>query len=205
MGNKTLKREMAAVAAQEAQLRKGWSGAFAREQLTRPGGPLMAALVQCAFERGQSIPQMAEELGYSYPYLNLLLGGLRRVDQTSDDFANACSRYLNVPRAAVLMMAGRLGPEDFFGPGELHAGRIESAMRYLEEDPAWAPLITGELRNTSVGSRFCLIKMYEAATGRRLLEDQLDPAGFGQMLERERGKSLRAMRQATAEGVAPST
>jgi hypothetical protein len=43
----------------------------------------MAALARCAQERGQAAPEMAEQLGYSYPYINLLISGARRVDQVS--------------------------------------------------------------------------------------------------------------------------
>ncbi|WP_051849335.1 hypothetical protein [Thiomonas sp. FB-Cd] len=142
----------------------------------------MAALVRCAAERGQSITQLAEALGYSYPYINLLMSGLRRVDQVSDDFVQACAVYLRLPRLAVLMMSGRLKAEDFFEVGAFRAKAVEAAMRCIEDDPQWGSLLTPELRKASPESRFCLVKLYESATGRRLLDGELDPKQFGEQL-----------------------
>ena len=151
----------------------------------------MATLARCAQERGQSLPELAEQLGYSYPYINLLISGARRVDQVSDDFVDACAAYLGVPKAAVLMMSGRLKAADFFGPGDVHAGAMDAAMRHIESDPAWSPLVTAELRHASNESKFCLIKLYEAAAGKKLLADQLDPHAFGRELDRVRAEAAR--------------
>ncbi len=167
-----------------ARLQRPWSGILDAKSMKRPGGLLMAALARCAQERGQTAPEMAEELGYSYPYINLLLSGARRVDQASEDFIHSCAAYLGVPKAAALMMAGKLQASDFFSPGDLHAGLLDAAMRYLESDPAWSPLVTAELRHASIASRYCLVKMYEAAAGKRLLEHEFDPHAFGRELDR---------------------
>ena len=174
-----------------ARLQRPWSGVLDAPSMKRPGGLLMSALARCAQERGQSLPELAEQLGYSYPYINLLISGARRVDQVSDDFTNACAAYLGVPKAAVLMMSGRLEARDFFGPGNFHAGMLDTAMRFIEADPAWSPLVTAELRHASNQSKFCLVKMYEAATGKKLLADQFDPQAFGRELDRVRAEAAR--------------
>lgn len=171
-----------------------WSGTVDERQLKRPGGLLMAALVRCAAERGQSIAQLAAALGYSYPYLNLLMSGLRRVDQVSDDFAQACAAYLRVPRVAVLMMSGRLKADDFFEAQVFKAKAVDAAMRFIEDDPVWAPLMTAELRTAKPESRFCLVKLYESATGRRLLDGELDPAQFAEQLQKMRLHTARQRR-----------
>jgi transcriptional regulator with XRE-family HTH domain len=168
-----------------------WSGVLDARSMKRPGGLLMAALARCAQERGQSLPELAEQLGYSYPYINLLISGARRVDQVSDDFTSACAAYLGVPKAAVLMMSGRLEAKDFFGPGDFHAGLLDAAMRYIESDPAWSPLVTAELRHASAASKFCLVKLYEAAAGKKLLVDQFDPQAFGRELDRVHAEAAR--------------
>ena len=174
-----------------ARLQRPWSGVLDAQSMKRPGGLLMSALARCAQERGQSLPELAEQLGYSYPYINLLISGARRVDQVSDDFANACAAYLGLPKAAVLMMSGRLEARDFFGPGDFHVGLLDAAMRYIESDPAWSPLVTAELRHTSNQSKFCLVKLYEAATGKKLLADQFDPQAFGRELDRVHAEAAR--------------
>ena len=174
-----------------SRLQRPWSGILDAKSMKRVGGLLMAALARCAQERGQTAPEMAEELGYSYPYINLLLSGARRVDQASEDFIHACAAYLGVPKAAALMMAGKLQATDFFSPGDFHAGLLDTAMRYIESDPAWSPLVTAELRHASAASKFCLIKLYEAATGKKLLADQFDPQAFGRELDRVHAEAAR--------------
>jgi transcriptional regulator with XRE-family HTH domain len=174
-----------------ARLQRPWSGVFDAASMKRSGGLLMSALARCALERGQSLPDLAEQLGYSYPYINLLISGARRVDQVSDDFVNACAAYLGVPKAAVLMMSGRLEARDFFSPGDFHAGVLDAAMRYIESDPAWSPLVTAELRHASVASKFCLVKLYEAAAGKKLLVDQFDPQAFGRELDQVHAEAAR--------------
>jgi hypothetical protein len=150
-----------------------WSGSFDKTQAHRPGGLLMAALVQCASERGQSMHDMAEAIGYSYPYLNLLMAGTRRVDQISDDFAQACALYLRVPRMTVLQLAGRIRPEDLFEPDLFHARTLEPALRFMTADVTWGPLLTAELRASRAETQYCIVKLYEAATGKCLLPEEL--------------------------------
>jgi hypothetical protein len=183
-----------------ARLQRPWSGVFDAASMKRPGGVLMAALARCAQERGHSLPELAEQLGYSYPYINLLISGARRVDQVSDDFIGACSAYLGQPKAAVLMMSGKLQATDFFGPGDFHVEALDAAMRYIEADPAWSPLVTAELRHASVASKFCLVKLYEAATGKRLLDGQFDPQAFGRELDRAHAEAARRHCGEVSEG-----
>ena len=148
-----------------------WSGEVDATFAVRPGGLLIAALVQCAAERGQSFPEMCRELGYSYPYLNLLMNGVRPVSQISDDFARACAAYLRVPRMSVLMMAGRITQADLMEPGMFKPQTIEPAFQVLIKDAAWGPLVTEELREVSLRSRYALVKLYEKAEGRKLLPE----------------------------------
>jgi hypothetical protein len=89
------------------------------------------------------------------------------------------------------MMSGKLQATDFFGPGEFCAEALDAAMRYIEADPAWSPLVTAELRHVSAASRFCLVKMYEAATGKTLLAAQFDPQAFGRELDRVHAEAAR--------------
>ncbi|NNM65746.1 MAG: DNA-binding protein [Burkholderiales bacterium] len=148
-----------------------WSGEVDETFAVRPGGLLIAALVQCAAERGQSFPEMCRELGYSYPYLNLLMSGVRQVNQISDDFARACAAYLRVPRMTVLMMAGRITQADLMEPGLYTPQTIEPAFQVLSKDAAWGALVTEELRDVSMVSKYALVKMYEKAEGKKLLPE----------------------------------
>ena len=171
-------------AAAVKKMQQRWSVSLDSNTLNKPGGLLMAALVARASERGQSIPEMAEQLGYSYPYINLLISGLRRVDQVSDEFTDKAASYLQVPRVVVLMLAARITPADYFEIGSFTASLIEPAMRFIVEDQKWGPLVTAEVRNGSLETKYGVIKLYEAATGKKLLDAELDVTQLAAQIQR---------------------
>lgn len=106
-----------------------------------------------------------------YPYLNLPMSGVRQVNQISEDFARACAAYLRVPRMTVLMMAGRITQADLMEPGLFTPQTIDPAFQVLSKDAAWGTLVTGELRDVSMVSKYALVKMYEKAEGKKLLPE----------------------------------
>ncbi|MBW4049050.1 MAG: hypothetical protein HIU89_14305 [Proteobacteria bacterium] len=111
------------------------------------------------------------------------MAGLRRADQVSDDVAQACAVHLRARRLAVLMMSGRLKPEDFFEAQLFKAKAVESAMKFIEDDPMGAPLMTAELRTAKAESHYCLFTIYESAIGKRLLTGELDVPAFAVQLK----------------------
>ena len=151
-----------------------WSGAMDEAEIARPGGLLLSALIRCANERRMQLNDMARELGVTYGYINQLRNGLRPVTQVSDDFALACARYLGVPRLTVLMMAGRITPEDAFEREGLMLKEVENAMRFICDDPSWGHLVTPELRKASIESQYLVVRMYEKATNKVLMDKHID-------------------------------
>lgn len=146
-----------------------WDGSLADHELAMPGGLLLGALSSCASDRGHQFNQMAAELGVTYGYIAQLRNGTREVSQISDDFARACANYLMVPRMTVLMLAGRITPEDFFESHEAMVSEVTRAFEYVCADPKWGPLITAEVRLGNVNSHFGVVRLYEGATGKTLM------------------------------------
>jgi len=151
-----------------------WNGNLDERELNRPGGLLLAALIRCANDRRQQLNDMARELGVTYGYINQLRNGQRHTNQISDYFALACARYLCVPRLTVLMLSGRLTPEDAFESEDLVANELPRAMSYLCDDPEWGPLVPPDVRNGSYQAQFLVVRLYEQTTGKRLLPERLD-------------------------------
>lgn len=172
--------------------RNPWNGNLDEAELARPGGLLLAALIRTADERRQQLNDMARDLGVTYGYINQLRNGIRKVDQISDGFALSCAQYLCVPRMTVLMLAGRVKPEDLFEHTEMMVAEVDRAMSFLTTDPVWGPLLTPELRSAGVESRFALVRMYEEATGKVLMEKRLKPETLA--AEVEKFKALMAQR-----------
>lgn len=166
------------------QARVPWSGNLDEVELGRPGGLLLAALIRCANERRQQLQDMARDLGVTYGYINQLRNGIRNVNQVSDDFALGCARYLGVPRLTVLMMAGRVSPDDVFEHREMMASEISRAMAFICEDPQWGHLVTPELRKVNLDSQYVLVRLYEQATGKKLMDNHLNAEALAVEIKR---------------------
>lgn len=177
--------------------RTPWSGNLDEAELDRPGGLLLAALIRCANERRQQLSDLARELGVTYGYLSQLRTGLRPTNQVSDDFALSCCHYLGVPRMTVLMLAGRIAPEDAFESQEVLAAQIPRAMAFVCDDPDWGPLVPPEIRDSSPEAHFLVVRLYEEATGKRLLPDRLNPQTLA--AEIQKLQALRQKRQAAVD------
>jgi transcriptional regulator with XRE-family HTH domain len=171
-----------------------WSGGLSDEEMARPGGALMAALVQTANERRHTMKKMAEELGVTYGYISQMRNGIRLVSYISDKFALDVSKYLGVPRLTVLMMAGQITTSDIFASEQMKASQIAQAMSFIAQDIKWAPFLTLELRQSSLESQYLLIRLFEKATGRVLLDEHLDLRAL--TVEVDRVVGLRAERKA---------
>ena len=172
-----------------------WSGHLSNAEISRPGGLLLAALIRCTNERGMQLNELAKELHVTYGYINQLRNGIRAVSQISDDFALACSRFLGIPRLSVLMLAGRITPEDLFEPDDKLDKRVSKAIGFICEDTAWGHLITAELRNTSDHSQFAIVKLYEAATGKVLMDRTLQLESFAGEISRLQEHSFEQAKQ----------
>jgi DnaJ domain len=112
-----------------------WSGRFDTAELNRPGGLLIAALMQCAAERGLSLHDMAKAMGVRYWDLSQLRVGFRRPEALDDDFAAACAAFIDVPFHTVHMLAGLLDPEEALTSLALTPPDIAHALQILACEP----------------------------------------------------------------------
>lgn len=113
-----------------------WSGRLDPTELRRPGGMLIAALVQCASERGLSLSRMAAAMGVSYWDISQLRIGFRRMKVLDDDFAAACAEFLELPHLTVSMLAGLLDPPAALTSQAVTAEDIVYARHLLATEPA---------------------------------------------------------------------
>lgn len=113
-----------------------WSGRVDPAELKRPGGLLIAALVQCASERGLTLQQMAKAMGASYWDISQLRIGFRRLSKLDQDLAQACVEFLGLPPLSVQMLAGLLDPEQALATQPLTALDIVYARHLAATPPA---------------------------------------------------------------------
>lgn len=146
-----------------------WDGGLDLNEMSRKGGLLLAALVNHAQSRGEQMATMADRLGVTAGYICQLRGGTREVYQISDAFAQKCADYLGIPRINVLMMAGKVTPQDFMPSAATVEQEMGRAMAFVAKDHTWGPLVTEELLKSSVASQYLIVRLYEKATKKQLL------------------------------------
>ena len=112
-----------------------WSGRVSVDDVGRPGGLLIAALLQCAEERGLSLSELATHMGVSYWSLSQLRIGFRPIETLDEDLAQACADYLDLPRLTVDMLAGLLDPAQAFAEEDLSGEDILHARQLLARTP----------------------------------------------------------------------
>ncbi|KWU17888.1 DNA-binding protein [Burkholderia cenocepacia] len=163
--------------------RKAWSGVFHPDELDKPGGRLISALMACADERNEQRQNMARELGVTYGYVNQLRNGTRDVANIADSFAQACADYLGVPRLLVLALAGRVTVADAYAERNVLEAEIPRAIEFIRRDPKWAALVPQSIVQRGFEEQFLIIKLYEKAEGRTLLPESLDLKQLFQAME----------------------
>lgn len=154
-----------------------WSGGVKGEELARPGGPLLAMLVQRANELGHNMADMAAELGFTYGYISQLRNGQRQVVTIRDKFVDACAAYLGVARLTVLLAAGKVKPTDIYEDPQEVMRRVPDAINFMRKDGKWGPMMTPEILSGDLATQFFVVKLYEAATQRVLLPGATTDAG----------------------------
>ena len=160
-----------------------WSGGLTESELNRPGGILLAMIIGCANDKGHQLQEMAHNLGVTYGYINQLRNGTRKVRNIHDDFATACARYLGVPRMTVLLAAGRVQPEDLYEQPYQLALELPKAIGFIAKDFDYGPIMPSEIRDLSYESQFFIVKLYEKATGKKLLSGGFQKEQLGSQIE----------------------
>lgn len=162
--------------------RVAWSGGLSQEELKRPGGILLAMLIQRANELGHQLGDMAKELGVTYGYISQLRSGLRKTHQISDTFATSCALYLGTPRMSVLLASGRVKPEDVFGDPHEMLNMLPRAIQFIRHDPEFGPLMPTDILNADEHLQYFIVSLYEKATKRVLLPGRENAAELGQQI-----------------------
>jgi hypothetical protein len=168
-----------------------YKGTIVEEELVRNGGALLAMLSGRAQELEHNRSEMSTHLGVTYGYIAQLTSGHRKCEHISMEFADACTKYLGVPKMTVLMAAGVVKPEDTFERPDDLGTALPLALQFVSRDPVFGPLMPAELFSDSANPalQFFVIRLYEAATKRKFIPGEHsvhDIAKSLQAIERRR-------------------
>lgn len=145
-----------------------WMG-LSEQELLAEGGVLLAWLSHEAGNRGLTQNGMANELGVTSGYISQLRSGTRNVQDISDYFAVQCARFLNKPKFAVLLAAGKVQPEDSFENQEVLKNEVNAAVQHIRENEVWSDFVTDKAHDLNLRAKLALVTAYEIATGTQLL------------------------------------
>lgn len=113
-----------------------WSGRLDPDGFKRPGGLLIAALMQAAAERDLSLSELATAMGVSYWGLSQLRIGFRPIESLDDDLAQASAAFLDLPALTIQMLAGLVEPAEAMASMPLTSEDIWHVRQLLDTEPA---------------------------------------------------------------------
>ncbi len=140
----------------------------AAERVTRLysalGGPLIGLLYDECRLRRQEFREMAESCGVTYGYINQLRNGIRKTEQISQEFAESCSAYLNLPTIVVKLLAGSIRMSDFLSKNETEEDVLDRSLRQMMDDPKVRCSLLGEPAMLPIEAKKALVLMYGECT-----------------------------------------
>lgn len=152
---------------------KGWAG-LTKIEASRPGSTLLKLIYEEGFNRGLNITEIADEIGVSSGYMCQLRNGIRAVPNISDEVMQKISTFLQMPKFTLWLAAEQVKLSDFYEPTTLDHS-IKVALADMSLDPQWAGIIPGSLVEADPKIKLLTIRLYEKATGKKLIPFQTFP------------------------------
>lgn len=152
-----------------------YDGTLALAELQMPGKLLFAYIMGRKTQLGQTMDEVAQHLGVSAGHLQLLRTGKRDLEKMESELIDRISLYLELPRAHLMIMAGKLRPEDF--ESESQEQEIEKALTFILSDFQWGPKAPVALKAAPADLKRMVIELYEKATGRKLVPNLANDIG----------------------------
>lgn len=125
---------------------------------------LMSRLWEQAAANNESLPELADKLDISYPYLMALARGERPTEKMDRTHLVSAARYLNLSVGQVYLLAGALLPEDFiFEPTQEE--KMQYALAAMRKDPLWTAFAPNEKvwKHADPSVRLLICLLYERA------------------------------------------
>jgi transcriptional regulator with XRE-family HTH domain len=133
------------------------------------GGPLLGWLIDECARRGQTLRELADQLGVTYSYIYQLRSGARQTAHVSPDFAGACSKYLGVPPVVVKLLAGALPVSDFVWPHRSEDEVMNRALDAMKLDPVAQALLPANVHALPLDAKRSLVLMYAESSRQDIL------------------------------------
>jgi transcriptional regulator with XRE-family HTH domain len=131
------------------------------ERLYRhPGGPLLGWLGDEASRKGHSPAEMSRALGVNFGYVLQLCNGVRNVENVSQDFLDACARYLGVPTIVCKVLSGNIRMSDFLHRADSEHEAVDRCLRQMMDDPVRSKLLPYDPMSLEMVAKRALVLMH---------------------------------------------
>src|SRR5690606_29456789 len=91
-----------------------------------------------------------------------------------------------IPRLTVLALADIVTPEDLYEDRNALVIHLPRAFEYVCTDPEWAQFVDSEVSESSPRTQYLIVRLYEKATGKRLLPEAVAPELLAESMRRLR-------------------
>lgn len=138
-------------------------------ELTLPGGLLFGVLKGRMAQLDHTMDEAAEQLGTNAGRLQLLRSGKRPLAGIEPELLERLAQYTGLPRGYFMIMAGIVRPEDF--DFAFMDTQVDKAVAVILRDRDWGGMAPQELKNAPMALKRMVVRLYEKAAGRRLVDD----------------------------------
>lgn len=154
---------------QKCGRRAGWTDGLTAKEVNVPGARLMQMLLTQANQQGLQLRELAAKLGVTAGYLHQLRTGRKPITGISSHLIESMKIFLGVPRISVLLASGIVKIEDCYPEPDILSIYMRQGVDFIRKDPVWGPLVPAQLEHPEEGMLMFIIRLYEEATGRKIL------------------------------------
>ncbi len=137
---------------------------------TKVGTALIELIRRKQDERRIVIPELADLLGMSKPYLNALFSGERPVNKLGPAYLDAIAAFLSIPKAQVYNLAEILVPEDYVHQESID-DNLKEVYQRLSNDITLLHLVPRktEWNKLDMKTKLLIAYMYESLSHQKFI------------------------------------
>lgn len=141
----------------------------------QPGAALIALLLEKAHTRRIGMQELAKDLGITYGYFTWIRRRKEAVLKIGDEVIERIAEFLELPKVAVMLLAGQLKLADFDQKPENLKTNLENALRFIQGDPKIGPYVPATIFAADSALQLLVVSLYEMATDRVLIASKKTP------------------------------
>jgi hypothetical protein len=157
-----------------------------------PGYRLIAMLVAKTHQLATSheilsLKEACEMMDITPSHFTLLRNGGADITKIGKDKVDSFAEFLDLPSLAIRFLADQITIQDFYNKSGSKPFKLNTtnALDVIANDEVWGALLPTDIYKVSVDMQLYVIRLYEEATGVKLLHEGID---LGNMIDTNHDK-----------------